>query len=47
MKTIVIGGTNWINQYPKRDRPRIMRMIYSLAAKHGYHIVVQGQHWPK
>jgi hypothetical protein len=47
MRHVVIGGTNWIDQFPKRKRGAIMRMIFSLAADYHYDIVVAGQHWPK
>jgi hypothetical protein len=47
MKTVVISGTNWLQQYPPAKRADIIRMIYSLASENHYAIVVAGQHWPK
>jgi hypothetical protein len=47
MRRVVIGGTNWLDQFPKRKRADIIRMIFSLATDNGYDIVVAHQHWPK
>lgn len=47
MKTVIISGTTWLDQFPKTKRPQIIRMIFSLAASNGYQVVVKGQHWPK
>ena len=44
MKYITISG-EWLNSFPKLERPVRLRQVFDLAEQHHWTIRVSGQHW--
>jgi len=42
---VTVTADGWVESQPKSQRPRIMKMIFSLASEFGWSVQVEGQSW--
>lgn len=45
-RTIVIHRMGWTTRFPRTMRADLIRLVFSLAAQHGWNVVMAHQHWP-